>query len=45
MTGRWRKEEEDTLTEISVEVQLGQLAAIIGPVGSGKSSVLKLTNK
>ena len=42
VTGRWRKEEEDTLTEISMEVQPGQLAAIIGPVGSGKSSVLQV---
>ena len=56
VTGRWRKEEEDTLTDITMEVsssqynpylfqvQPSQLVAIIGPVGSGKSSVLQVCN-
>ena len=42
VTAKWRKEElEDTLADISMEVEAGQLVAIIGPVGSGKSSVLQ----
>ena len=41
VTAKWRKEEvEDTLVDVSMEVRAGQLVAIIGPVGSGKSSVL-----
>ena len=42
VTAKWRKEVlEDTLADISMEVEAGQLVAIIGPVGSGKSSVLE----
>ncbi|CAH1997771.1 unnamed protein product [Acanthoscelides obtectus] len=33
---------EDTLNNISLEVSPGQLVAIVGPVGSGKSSILSL---
>ena len=42
VTAKWRQEEvEDTLADINMEVGAGQLVAIIGPVGSGKSSVLQ----
>ena len=42
VTAKWRQEEvEDTLADINMEVDAGQLVAIIGPVGSGKSSVLQ----
>ena len=37
VTGRWNKDEnEDTLTNINLNMKSGQLIAIIGPVGSGK---------
>ena len=41
ITGRWSlQEEEDTLENVSLETFPGQLLAIIGSVGAGKSSVL-----
>ena len=37
VTGKWKKDEnEDTLTNINLNLKSGQLVAIIGPVGSGK---------
>lgn len=37
VTGKWNKDEnEDTLTNINLNLKSGQLIAIIGPVGSGK---------
>ena len=37
VTGKWRKDEnEETLTNINLNLKMGQLVAIIGPVGSGK---------
>ena len=41
--GKWRPEEpEPTLTDINMQAGPGQLTAIIGPVGSGKSSVVQV---
>lgn len=37
---RWGGANNDTLSDVSVAVQPGRLCAIIGPVGSGKSSLL-----
>ncbi|KAJ8870929.1 hypothetical protein PR048_027231 [Dryococelus australis] len=40
-TARWTKEShEDTLSNIDLKVSSGQLTAVIGPVGSGKTSLL-----
>ena len=37
VTGKWNKDEnEDTLSNINMNMKSGQLIAIIGPVGSGK---------
>lgn len=42
VTARWDKENsEDTLENVNLLVQPGTLVAIIGPVGSGKSSLLQ----
>lgn len=42
VTARWDKENsEETLENVNLLVQPGTLAAIIGPVGSGKSSLLQ----
>jgi len=42
VTGKWKKDEnEDTLTNIDLNTKPGQLIAIIGPVGSGKSSIIQ----
>ncbi|KAJ6635336.1 ATP-binding cassette sub-family C member 4 [Pseudolycoriella hygida] len=38
----WSDCEQNTLDDITVSVRPGQLCAIIGPVGSGKSSLLQL---
>ncbi|CAK8678304.1 unnamed protein product [Clavelina lepadiformis] len=39
-TASWSDENEPTLSDVNVEVKSGQLLAVIGPVGSGKSSLL-----
>lgn len=42
ISGKWKAEEpEETLSNISLSIRPGQLVAIIGPVGSGKSSVIQ----
>ncbi|KAG4069579.1 hypothetical protein HA402_006945 [Bradysia odoriphaga] len=42
VTARWDKENtEETLDNVSLLVQPGTLACIIGPVGSGKSSLIQ----
>lgn len=42
VTARWDKENsEETLENVNLLVQPGTLAAIIGPVGSGKSSLIQ----
>ena len=42
MTAKWSGQcEKNTLNEISFEANCGQLIAIVGPVGSGKGSILK----
>jgi len=42
VTGKWNMDEsEDTLTNINLSLKSGQLVAIIGPVGSGKSSIIQ----
>lgn len=42
VTARWNKENtEETLENVSLLVQPGTLAAIIGPVGAGKSSLIQ----
>ena len=41
VTGKWsEKSEKNTLDGISFEANHGQLIAIVGPVGSGKGSIL-----
>ena len=47
LTARWKQEEsEDTLSSIDLSMKKGQLLAVIGPVGSGKVSLVteRLTN-
>ena len=45
MSAKWNVEEkENTLTDISFDVQEGHLLAIIGPVGSGKVIIIWLQN-
>ena len=40
---KWRKQELDnTLDGVSIEVNRAQLLAVIGPVGSGKTSLLQV---
>ncbi len=42
VTARWdKKNPEETLENVNLLVQPGTLAAIIGPVGSGKSSLIQ----
>ncbi len=42
VTARWdQKNTEETLENVNLLVQPGTLAAIIGPVGSGKSSLMQ----
>lgn len=42
VTARWDKDNsEETLENVNLLVQPGTLAAIIGPVGSGKSSLIQ----
>lgn len=36
----WSSEEEPVLKGISINVKAGSLVAVVGPVGSGKSSLL-----
>ncbi|KAF7996688.1 hypothetical protein HCN44_002334 [Aphidius gifuensis] len=43
LCARWIK--EDTLSGINMQVNPGQLVAIVGPVGSGKSSLLNVILK
>ena len=39
--GKWNeKDDTNTLEDISFEAQNGKLTAIVGPVGSGKGSIL-----
>ncbi|KAJ8923964.1 hypothetical protein NQ315_006740 [Exocentrus adspersus] len=46
ITAKWLKDAtEDTLHNISLSVSSSQLVAIIGPVGSGKSSIINLLLK
>ena len=41
VSGKWNaREENDTLKNISLSAVCGQLTAIVGPVGNGKSSIL-----
>ncbi|CAL4094228.1 unnamed protein product, partial [Meganyctiphanes norvegica] len=41
VTAKWSEEtEENTLTNVSCSVKAGELLAVIGPVGSGKGSLL-----
>ncbi|XP_025100797.1 LOW QUALITY PROTEIN: canalicular multispecific organic anion transporter 2-like [Pomacea canaliculata] len=39
-TFTWDKKEKPTLKDINLEVKEGQLVAVIGPVGAGKSSLI-----
>lgn len=42
VTGKWNPNSTDnTLTSIDIAVQRGNLIGVIGPVGSGKSSLLQ----
>lgn len=42
VTGKWSgQSEKNTLNEISFDANSGQLIAIVGPVGSGKGSILQ----
>ncbi|KAK8736319.1 hypothetical protein OTU49_004939, partial [Cherax quadricarinatus] len=42
LTAKWSEAtEEDTLSEVSCSVKTGELLAVIGPVGSGKGSLLQ----
>lgn len=43
MSASWEESSNrKTLEEINLKIRAGQLAAIIGPVGAGKSSLLQL---
>uniref|UniRef100_A0A182J5C3 Uncharacterized protein n=1 Tax=Anopheles atroparvus TaxID=41427 RepID=A0A182J5C3_ANOAO len=42
VTASWEETTEKTLKDISVSIGAGKLLAVIGPVGSGKSSLLQL---
>ncbi|XP_049950812.1 probable multidrug resistance-associated protein lethal(2)03659 [Schistocerca serialis cubense] len=41
VTAKWESNADDTLKNVTLEVVPGKLFAIIGPVGSGKSSLLQ----
>ncbi|XP_049801233.1 probable multidrug resistance-associated protein lethal(2)03659 isoform X2 [Schistocerca nitens] len=41
VTAKWESSAEDTLKNVTLKVVPGKLFAIIGPVGSGKSSLLQ----
>ena len=42
VSGKWNKEETElTLDSMSLTASTGRLVAIIGPVGSGKSSIIQ----
>ncbi|KAF5286351.1 hypothetical protein FQR65_LT12645 [Abscondita terminalis] len=45
ITVQWSKQPQPTLSKINVNVAAGKLTAIIGPVGSGKSSLLSVILK
>lgn len=40
VTARWSKNGEQTLSQVNLSVQPRKLVAVIGPVGSGKSSLI-----
>ncbi|XP_067128878.1 ATP-binding cassette sub-family C member 4-like [Centruroides vittatus] len=40
VTATWKKESQPTLNDISINVERGELLTVIGPVGSGKTSLL-----
>ncbi|XP_054272676.1 ATP-binding cassette sub-family C member 4-like [Macrosteles quadrilineatus] len=42
VSAKWTKNGDMTLTNLNLDIQAGQLVAVIGPVGSGKSSMLNL---
>lgn len=42
LSATWESEKVKTLEDVSFSVKPGQLCAVIGPVGSGKSSLLQL---
>ncbi|KAF5273609.1 hypothetical protein FQR65_LT04608 [Abscondita terminalis] len=41
VTAKWSKAVENTLNNLNLNVETGNLVAVIGPVGSGKSSLLQ----
>lgn len=41
ISAKWSKTQEETLKNISFSVKDGELLGIVGPVGSGKSSILE----
>ncbi|KAF5273605.1 hypothetical protein FQR65_LT04604 [Abscondita terminalis] len=41
VTAKWSKNIENTLTKLNMVIEEGSLVAVVGPVGSGKSSLLQ----
>ncbi|KAF5273608.1 hypothetical protein FQR65_LT04607 [Abscondita terminalis] len=41
LTAKWSKAIENTLNNVTIRIDKGSLVAIVGPVGSGKSSLLQ----